>query len=470
MNILSHREAAVLIEREQKTQNIELDDEARKAIIHYSGRLDRWIEALISHYKQSKKLDEKSIYEYFVENDSFKTLLKYIPSQQHQFFINPQLANENEFIKLHKFIDENNRIFSPLFLKWIAERKMFDSVVKQGDYLTASEEKVLRVLYLHISHIVQRDDIAQALWGNIWLEKYSEYMIDKTIYRLRGKILRPYKIITLKNRGYVLIKENQTITIPSDAFFVTQPEGITPHSEYFSYMNTVTNVRKTLSDLFDSMYKENVCRDIQSLLKSSSPLHILVINSFSFDNIDAMQREIIKRGNKQDKILFTNFNDAALKIHQKRVEELKLINTEVLYDDIRTTRLAKNSFDLVINDFRLNFNSHHQQNISAMKNIRSVLKEGGNALISVVVDPRFESDRYGIDQEKAPINKYAPSTFIFTENLRRFCFTIPYYKQLFERCGFNILKEFDIEEGRSWYKKHPHIPNQEPAYRRFLLR
>lgn len=469
MRILTHKEAAELLEQEQSNQDVRIDDEARRIILLSSGLLDEWVPILIGLYKINAKLDEEFIFKYFIKNDTFQDLLSQIPVDQRQYFINPQLSDENDFIRIHKYVDSHGKIFSPLFSRWIIEQKIFDSTIRQGNFLTASEEKTLRTLYRSLNQVTKRDDIAKALWGNVWFEKYSEYMIDKTIHTLRRKIMSPYKIVTLKNKGYVLTKDNQSVAIPSNTSLVEQPEGITPHSGYFQYMNNKRNVRKTLIDLFDSMYREGVDRDMQTLLQSPTPLHVLVINSFSFDNVDAIHDFIAKRHNANDVIIFSNFNDSALKIHQKRVEELKLPHIEVLYDDIRNTRLVKNSFDLVVNDFRLNFNSHHTQNVNSMKNIRSLLKKGGKALISVVVDPRFESARFGEDQEKAPINKYAPSTFIVTEKLLRYCFTIPYYKQLFKLTGFDVVREFDIEEGKSWYKKLAYTPDKEPSYRRFLL-
>jgi len=199
------------------------------------------------------------------------------------------------------------------------------------------------------------------------------------------------------------------------------------------------------------------------------PATILVVNSFSYDNIDAISQWLTK-GSITSRVIFSNFDDRAIKIHLKRINELNLNNFDVLFDDIRKTRLKKESFDLVINDFRLNFNINHKQNVKAMKNTWKVLKPGGLALISVVVDPRYESSRFGTDQQKAPINKSAPATFIFMENLQRFCFTVPYYKKLFLNSGFKIIKEFDVEEGKSWFRKHQYKKSQEPSFRRFLLK
>ena len=89
--------------------------------------------------------------------------------------------------------------------------------------------------------------------------------------------------------------------------------------------------------------------------------------------------------------------------------------------------------------------------------------------MSTVVDARYESKRYGHDQEKAPINKNRPWEFIGAENLLRKCFTVPYYKQLIRDSRFDVVAEFDIEEGKRW----KYIDNdwrRGLCYRRWLCR
>lgn len=233
-------------------------------------------------------------------------------------------------------------------------------------------------------------------------------------------------------------------------------------------MNDTSNIRKTLLDLFKSTKKENIDQYLKkSLIDMKEPM-ILVINSYSHDNVDAIT-SWLSNNDLHTRVIFSHFDDRAIKIHQKRTFDLGLEHIEAIYDDIRKTRLAPKSFDLVINDFRLNFNSNHEQNQEALYGIRRVLKSNGLVLISVVVDSRYESSQYGVDQEKAPINKSSPHIFMFKENLERYCFTVPYYKKLFIKSGFKIIKEFDVSEGKTWFNKEKFIPNHEPTYRRFLL-
>jgi len=274
----------------------------------------------------------------------------------------------------------------------------------------------------------------------MWLKKYSDWRIDRLIYLLRRKIPSNYKIKTVRNLGYVLLT-NQ-VSIPN--IKTGKVEGTLPTQGYLEYMNNPKNKRKTLKDLFRALpIKENPLKG-----------NVLVINSYSTDNVDA-----IAKRSKNCHVYFSNFDKRAIKMHSDRIDELNLDTFYAELDDIRNSVFKDNYFDFVINDFRLNFNTNDQQNLEAIKNIYRITKPGGKIIISFVIDPRYESVRYGANQEKAPTNKGKPWTFKAEENLTRFCFTIPYYKRLFENAGFKINKEFDIDNGKKW----------NPPYRRFLL-
>lgn len=292
--------------------------------------------------------------------------------------------------------------------------------------LTKSEQKLFDLLVQKSDLITTRDEIAQIVWGEDWLSRYSDWQIDRLIYLLRKKITTQYKINTVRNSGYIL--QTSEINIPK--IEPTVVAGTLPTQSYLEYMNNTKNPRKVLKDLFKQIKLNNNFNKI------------LVINSYSYDNVDAISNNL-----KCNDTYFSNFDKRALRIHQDRIEELKLINYKIVEDDIRNTIFNHDLFDLVINDFRLNFNTTNKQNVDALTNIYKILKPSGKCIISVVIDPRNNTNR----------NK--PWTFVAQENLTRFCYTEEYYKELFLNCGFKILEEFDLENGKKW----------KPPYRRFLL-
>ncbi len=72
---------------------------------------------------------------------------------------------------------------------------------------SAQEINLIRAFQKNIEKPISRDEIAQILWGKASASKYSDWAIDKAISRLRKNILSAnYKIITVKNLGYELIR------------------------------------------------------------------------------------------------------------------------------------------------------------------------------------------------------------------------------------------------------------------------
>ncbi|MEA3356836.1 MAG: winged helix-turn-helix domain-containing protein [Patescibacteria group bacterium] len=56
--------------------------------------------------------------------------------------------------------------------------------------------------------VTTRDDLAKIIWGKNYLDEYSDWAIDKTISRIRAKLMdrkRPYKyLVTIKGKGFKL--------------------------------------------------------------------------------------------------------------------------------------------------------------------------------------------------------------------------------------------------------------------------
>lgn len=110
---------------------------------------------------------------------------------------------ENRWIlELLGFI-KDNKIFSPLFDKYFQQLiSKEDSIESKLSY---AEKKVFTILKQKQGEIVSRDEVAQVLWGQEWSEKYSDWAIDQTIYRIRKNLeLSPYKLITRKGEGFAV--------------------------------------------------------------------------------------------------------------------------------------------------------------------------------------------------------------------------------------------------------------------------
>lgn len=132
----------------------------------------------------------------------------------HQF-INTGEILKSEYVKSSLFeIKKEVELKSDLvtdegliFLKKIDISEIEFESIKLKSNPTSQEINLIRFLQKNIEKPISRDEIAEVLWGKSWNTKYSDWAIDKAISRLRKNIISEnYKIITVKNLGYELIK------------------------------------------------------------------------------------------------------------------------------------------------------------------------------------------------------------------------------------------------------------------------
>ncbi len=368
-------------------------------------------------------------------------------------------------LKTKKQVDENTRQKIVGFsgrdeelIKHFFDNPDADYPVDDTSLLSKFEQKLINLLYKNNGKNISRDQIGEVLWGINWYDKYSDWSIDTHISNLRKKINFDWKLITKRERGYMLSKSVHELLISNNEFIKESPT-VKITQNYINYMNDPKNVRKTLKDLFIAL--DNVNLNIKN---------ILVINSFSVDNISHLAEWIKNNSFKDTNSVFSNFNQSMVIHNQKEITNHNISNMISVFDDINDTKFKNASFDLIINDFRLNFNNLHTQNIKSMKNMFKLLTDDGTLLLSVVVDPRYESIKYGKNQKKAPINKNSPCIFEADEHLPRKCFTVPYYKLLIQKSGFKIIREFDNKEGKTWVRRLKETDKNLPTYRRYLLK
>ncbi|MBU1085542.1 helix-turn-helix domain-containing protein, partial [Patescibacteria group bacterium] len=428
-----------------KKYSLALTENQRSQIAILSGQLENWISPLTKIIAKNQDSNLKDLLKKPLINQLCQDLFSKIPQDEWFYLLNPKSPSNLP------------NLYSPLFKQWLELQPITEKIKLSQSTLTASEAKIGRLLLSKQNLICSRDEIAQSLWGNNWMEKYSDWCIDTQIHNLKAKLYSSWQLKTVRNRGYLLTKSSSSL--PSKTPTNSVP-GTRPTKAYLDYMNNPKNPRQTIKDLLKALDNSSFAPKLKSVLKTNHHPAILVINSYSYDNVDALHgytKNILKT---PIPIYFTNSDDRALEIHRHQAQKLNLNHIVTLYDDIRYSRLQSNSFSVVINDFRLNFNTTHKQNQLAMKNTHRVLKDKGLVLISVVVDDRYESSRFGTNQQKAPLNHHKPWTFIAQENLQRNCFTVPYYKELFQNANFKVIKQFDTKAGKSW----------QPAFRRFLLK
>lgn len=112
------------------------------------------------------------------------------------------------FIK--KEVDLNNQLVTKdgldfLYKLDLSENEFED--IKLRNTPTAQEINLLKCFQSNLGNPISRDIIAECIWGKAFNTKYSDWAIDKAISRLRKNVSSDkFKIITVKNLGYELVK------------------------------------------------------------------------------------------------------------------------------------------------------------------------------------------------------------------------------------------------------------------------
>lgn len=463
MEILTYLQARELIPPE-------LSEEQAQMILTATGRAKEWIGKCSKLVGQSKVGDEMELVE---ESGMGRSVLKMIPRTEWVYLVNPSLAPHESQVEREGIV-HGGKIFSTAFATWLDKQEIGEIYrLSEADF-TPDEARVMRRLWEKQEGIVEREEVATVLWDEEWSNKYSDWALDALVSRLRKKLNGKWQIVTIKSRGYMLargVKPTMALSrvLGKEKLPVVIPGSIYPSNEYLCYMNDEKRVRKVYKDLFAALGREK----IPGIRKQQLGMSILCVNSYSYDNVDAIVKWVKEQKLSGVQVTFTHYDPRAIELHQTRIGELGVADwVACLHDDMRESKVVQSSMDLVINDFRLNFNQNDAQNRAMMKHTYRVLRPGGVALISTVVDGKYENVRYGVDQEKAPINANKPGTFQADEHLVRRCWSVVYYKQLWEKSGFEDAVEFDVEEGKRWGGKNVTLttdPWSGPYYRRWKL-
>lgn len=461
MEILSYLQA-------RKELSPELSEGQAELILTISGRAKEWIGTIAKLVQENKAESELEIVE---RSEMGREVLRSVPHEEWVYLVNPSLAPDNSWVVTNQIVGYK-KLFSPVLARWIAAQEIGYVHRLSEQEFTPEEAKIMRALWEKQETILDRESIAQTLWGDDWSNKYSDWALDALVSRLRKKMSGRWQVITIKGRGYMLaLAERPTQALKhilgQDKLLSMIPASIYPTEEYLAYMNDQRRVRKIYRDLFQTMKSDNI--PTTKLVNGT----IICVNSYSYDNVDAIVSWVKEQGWKEIKVNFIHYDPRAIEMHQTRIRELGVEGwISCWHDDLRESKLKSGSVDLVINDFRINFNQDDRQNRAMLGHTYRILKPGGTALLSTVVDGRYENPRYGSDQEKAPINAGKPGLFQADEHLIRRCWTVPYYRQLWEKTGFKQVREFDIEEGKRWGGKEVTLtvdPWRGPYYRRWRM-
>ena len=128
----------------------------------------------------------------------------------------PPYTKEIKYLKEHRMLDEDNQIKGEWIEKIISKKQKIiielkgENIIWDNIYLNEKfTEKELKVLFLLLKKngkIVDRDEVADQIWGEDSVNKYSDWAIDQLFSRLRKKLevlaIGGEVIKTVKGRGF----------------------------------------------------------------------------------------------------------------------------------------------------------------------------------------------------------------------------------------------------------------------------
>lgn len=131
-------------------------------------------------------------------------ILQDLPSQKISAALTDKLSGEDKsLLDKFKFI-KDGKLFHPLLYALpVPHQEKFNK-------LSFFEEKIYLLLTRKKGEVVDREDIAKVVWGEIdWEERYSDWAISQVMHRLREKLKKIETAIvikTVKGKGYLLRK------------------------------------------------------------------------------------------------------------------------------------------------------------------------------------------------------------------------------------------------------------------------
>lgn len=102
------------------------------------------------------------------------------------------ILNEPLFEKIG--LTQNHQFISPLF-------SINPVNVLNQQELTAQELLVYEFLLENFRKIITKEKLAKKIWGNTWVDNYSEQALDKLISRLRKKLDKSFRLTVIRNKG-----------------------------------------------------------------------------------------------------------------------------------------------------------------------------------------------------------------------------------------------------------------------------
>ena len=207
---LSLHDSKEILERWEEKYDLQISEQSKEKIINLSGGHTGLLKSLF--------LIEVDKPEFEVHMDSLlldegilrwlRQLLLDLPKPiMADITSNARSIESGDTLRKFGYLNERDEIFSPIvaaYLKKIIHELKPEMPVELQ--LSSQEKAVYDLLLSHKNTIVSRDEIAKALWGDEYLDLYSDWSIDQVMYRIRIKMKKSGsqdKVSTRKKQGFI---------------------------------------------------------------------------------------------------------------------------------------------------------------------------------------------------------------------------------------------------------------------------
>ena len=114
------------------------------------------------------------------------------------------------WLRQFRYLTSDNHVFSPLLERYLQQGYAAGDSSSLSPELQFSPKayKAYQHLYTHLGELINRGALAQAIWGESWEDKYSDWALDKVMSELRKNLAGHPEfgdLVTKRGAGYSLV-------------------------------------------------------------------------------------------------------------------------------------------------------------------------------------------------------------------------------------------------------------------------
>lgn len=205
--LLSNKQISELLELRAKEIDLDLDDSVVTNIVKYSGRHPALMRILLRIVAESGSIPTNDL---LLKNNEILMMFYSIWNsflEKTQNEIRKGNYNSIEYLRATDLVGSDGKWFSELFDNYVNNIDSYFYDIEDDVFISAmsySQRIIWGLLKENSGNIVSKEQIAKVIWGDLWLDKYSEWTIEKQISNIRRKMPSRYELENVYGKGYVV--------------------------------------------------------------------------------------------------------------------------------------------------------------------------------------------------------------------------------------------------------------------------